>query len=212
MNEPKCWDAMHVFHHLARDVFLVQIVYRWDVGRVEIHKFQNLVQVMFWPIIRTDKRYVGCKYTNFITSSGIFQALFVSDRLYVKCQNTSSFRWSKSSLSPIFSTVKSLFVRNYTNFITFREQIKKFDYFEWMLASVFIQHRYAGVFTKVPIIWCVTWINTMKLHVELNKGFYSVGSGNNWCSFSAKIELCRNPMHEFLQLEKFILRYEMQHR
>ena len=38
---------MHVFHHLARDVFLVQIVYRWDVGRVEIHKFQNLVQVMF---------------------------------------------------------------------------------------------------------------------------------------------------------------------
>jgi len=29
--------------------------------------------------------------------------------------------------------------------MTFREQINKFDYFVGMLASVFIQHRYAGV-------------------------------------------------------------------
>jgi len=52
---------------------------------------------MFRPIIRTDKTFVGCKYTNFITSSAIFQSLFVSDRLYVKFQNTSCFGWSKSS-------------------------------------------------------------------------------------------------------------------
>jgi len=65
---------------------------------VKIHKIQNFVQVMFRPIIRTDKTYVGCKYTNFITSSGIFQALIISDPLYVECQNTSCFDLSKSSL------------------------------------------------------------------------------------------------------------------
>jgi len=89
---------MHVFHHLARVVFLVQILYRWDVGRVEIHKFSEFVASYVLTIIRTDKTYVGCKYTNFIITSGIFQALFVSDRLYVKCQYTSFFGWSKSSL------------------------------------------------------------------------------------------------------------------
>ena len=62
---------------------------------MKIHKIQNFVQVMFRPIIRTDKTYVGCKYTNFITSSGIFQALIVSDRLYDECQNTSFLGWSK---------------------------------------------------------------------------------------------------------------------
>jgi len=65
---------------------------------VQTHKIQNFEQVMFRPIIITYKTYVGCKYTNFITSSGIFQALIVSDRLYVKCQNTSCFGSSKSSL------------------------------------------------------------------------------------------------------------------
>jgi len=48
---------------------------------------QNFVQVMFGAIIRTDKTYVGYKYGNFIISDGIFQALFVSDRLYVKFQS-----------------------------------------------------------------------------------------------------------------------------
>jgi len=52
----------------------------------------------FRTIIRTNKTYVGCKYTNFITSSGIFQAFFVSVRLYVKCINTSCFGCSKWSL------------------------------------------------------------------------------------------------------------------
>jgi len=65
---------------------------------VQIHKIQNFVQVMFRPIIRKVKTYVGCKYSNFITSSPFFQALIVSDRLYVKCHNTSCFGWSKSSL------------------------------------------------------------------------------------------------------------------
>jgi len=34
--------------------------------------------------MRTDKMYVVCTYTNFITSSGIFQVLFVTDRLDLK--------------------------------------------------------------------------------------------------------------------------------
>ena len=50
------------------------------------------------PIFSTDKTNIVRKYTNFITSSEIFQALFVSDRLYVKCQNTSCFSWCKSNL------------------------------------------------------------------------------------------------------------------
>jgi len=37
--------------------------------RVQIHEFQNLVQVMFRPIFRTDKKYVECIYTNLITWS-----------------------------------------------------------------------------------------------------------------------------------------------
>jgi len=89
---------MHVLHHLTRVVFRVQIVFRLNVGRMQIHKFQNFVQVMFRPIIGTDMKYIECKYTAFITSSGIFQALFVSVRLYFKCQNTSCFGWSKSCL------------------------------------------------------------------------------------------------------------------
>jgi len=88
--------------------------------------------------MRTAKMYVVCKYTSFITSSGIFQALFVTDWLYVKCQNTSCFGWSKSSLQPMFITVKVLFVRTYTNFKTFREQITEFDIkCLWWLQSLF---------------------------------------------------------------------------
>ena len=68
---------------------------------MQIHKIQNFVHVMFRPTIRRDNTYVGCKYTYFITSSGIFQALIVSDRLYVKCQNTSCFGWSKSFVAHI---------------------------------------------------------------------------------------------------------------
>ena len=99
---------------------------------------------MFRPIIRTDKTYVVCKYTNFITSSEIFKALFLSDMLYVKFQNAPCFSWSKSNLWPIFSTVKLPFVRIYTNFKTFPEQINEFDHFVRMVASVFIEHRYDG--------------------------------------------------------------------
>jgi len=41
--------------------------------------------------------YVECKYTKLITSSEtIFQALFFKDGLYVKCQETCCFGWSKS--------------------------------------------------------------------------------------------------------------------
>ena len=117
------------------------IGYRQDVGRVQLHKIQDVVQVMCRPKISSDKTYVGNKYTNFITSSGIIHALFVSDRLYVKDQNASCFGWSKSSLQPIFSTVKLLFVRNYTNYKTFREQKNQLDHFVRVVASFFIEHE-----------------------------------------------------------------------
>jgi hypothetical protein len=94
----KCRYAMIVFHHLARVMFRFVIRYRYYVGRVRLHRIQNFVQVMFRPKISTDKTYVECKYKSLITSIGIIQALFVSDRLYVKCQNTSCFGWSNSSL------------------------------------------------------------------------------------------------------------------
>ena len=99
---------------------------------------------MIRPIIRTDKTYVVYKHTNFITSSEIFKALFVSDRLYVKFQNTPCFSWSKSNLQPILNTIKLPFVRIYTNFKTFPEQINEFDHFVRMVASVLMEHRYAG--------------------------------------------------------------------
>jgi len=36
------------------------------------------------------------------------------------------------------------FVGNYTNFKIFLEQINEFDHFVRMVASVFMEHRYAG--------------------------------------------------------------------
>jgi len=38
MNVPKRWEAMHVFHYLARVMFWIQRVYSEDVGRKQIHK------------------------------------------------------------------------------------------------------------------------------------------------------------------------------
>jgi len=76
---------------------------------VQIHKMKNFVQVSFRPLISTDKTYVGCKYTKYITSSG-----------------------------------RLLFFRNYTNFMTFREEIYEFVHFVRMVASAFIEHRSAG--------------------------------------------------------------------
>jgi len=89
---------MHVFHYLAWVMFCIEGVHREDLVRVQIHKMQTTVPVKFRHITSTDKTYVVCKYAYFITSSGIYQALLVSDRLYIKCQNTSGFGWSKSSL------------------------------------------------------------------------------------------------------------------
>jgi len=54
-------------HHLARVTFRAQILLRYDVGRVQTPEFQNYVQVMFRPIIRTDKKYVERQYSIFIT-------------------------------------------------------------------------------------------------------------------------------------------------
>jgi len=43
---------------------------------------------------------------------------FITDMLNVKRQNTIPLRWIKSSLWPIFSTVKVQVVPNYRNLIT----------------------------------------------------------------------------------------------
>jgi hypothetical protein len=71
---------MHVFRNLARVMFSVESI---QIGCRSSANSQNVefVQVMFRPTTRTGKTYVGCKYTHFITSSGNFRALFVSDRL-----------------------------------------------------------------------------------------------------------------------------------
>jgi len=67
---------------------------------VQIHEFQNYEQAIFRPVITPGKKYAECQYTNFITRSETsFHALYVTDRLYVKRQNTSSFSCSKSCFS-----------------------------------------------------------------------------------------------------------------
>jgi len=66
--------------------------------------------------------------------------------------------------------------------------------------------------TKVPVSSFGTCINILKLHVERHKGLYEVGSSYNWRTISAKKDLSRAPIHEFIQLSQFILRNEMQHR
>jgi len=43
-----------------------------------------------------------------------------------------------------------------------------------------------------------TCIDTIKLHVERHKAFYSVGLGNNRFSISAKMDIGRDLIHEFL--------------
>jgi len=58
-------------HHLARVMFRGQILHRKAVGRVQTAEFQNYKQVMFRPIIRTDK-YVERQYIIFITLCEIF--------------------------------------------------------------------------------------------------------------------------------------------
>jgi len=70
-----------------------------------------------------------------ISSLGVrrFHALFVTDRLYYKGQNTTSFSCSKSCLYPLFGTVKMQILRNSTNFITCRK-------------SRFLTNDYAGCF------------------------------------------------------------------
>jgi len=47
----------------------------------------------------------------------------------VNRQNTTSLRWSKSCLSPIFNTVKVQVVRNYTNFITCKRTCSLTNYY-----------------------------------------------------------------------------------
>ena len=70
---------------------------------------------------------------------------------------------------------------------------------EWLLHSL--------LSTKVQNIWCGTCIITIKLLIERLKAFYSVISSNNLCSFSVKIYLVRDLIHEFLS--RCITYYDM---
>jgi len=62
-------------HHLVRVMFRGQILHRKAVGRVQTPEFQNYKQVMFRPIIRTDKKYVERQYIIFITLCEILPCL-----------------------------------------------------------------------------------------------------------------------------------------
>jgi len=65
-------------------MFRVQIMHRYAVGSVQTPEFQNYVQVMFRPIIRTDKKYVERRYTIFITlGKTLFHAFFVTYRCVI---------------------------------------------------------------------------------------------------------------------------------
>jgi hypothetical protein len=162
-NWPKEWTEILIPYARISSIRAIHVL-SWDIVqivRVQIHKIQNFLQVMFTPLIRTDKTYVGCKYTNFITSSGISQALVAFDRLYVECQNTSCFVSNRSILWPIFITVELLFVRNYTNFKNFLENINELDHFVRMVVSVFMENRYIGVWARKYKRFDVTHASTL---------------------------------------------------
>ena len=82
-------------HYLARIMFQAHILYRQAVCRVQTPEFQNYVQVMFRPIIRSDKKYVERINTIFINQSEtFFHAFYVTDLRY----DTIYVSWIKSGL------------------------------------------------------------------------------------------------------------------
>jgi len=69
-------------HYLERFMFRAQILHRWFVCRVQKPLYQNNVQVMFRPIIRSDK-YFERQNTIFITLCEVFfHAFYVKDMRY----------------------------------------------------------------------------------------------------------------------------------
>jgi len=49
-----------------------------------------------------------------------------------------------SQICSPYSAQLTLFVRKYTNYKTFEEQIYEFEHFVQMVASVIMDHRYGG--------------------------------------------------------------------
>jgi len=58
-----------LFHFHSRVMIPVHVQYRQTEIQTNHTQFLDLVQVMFKPIFRRGKMYVGCQYTNFITCS-----------------------------------------------------------------------------------------------------------------------------------------------
>jgi len=82
-------------HYLARIKFRAQILHRESACREQIPEFQNYVQVIFRPIIRSDKKYVERLNTIFISfCETFFHAFYVTDLFY----DTISVSWIKSCL------------------------------------------------------------------------------------------------------------------
>jgi len=68
-------------HHIERVMFRAQILHREAVGRVQTPEFHNYKQVIFRPIIRTDKKHVERRYTIFITlCETFFHAFYVTEK------------------------------------------------------------------------------------------------------------------------------------
>jgi len=67
-------------HHLARVIFRDQILHKLAVGREETPEFKNYVQIMFRPIIRTDKAFVNDNIQFWSLCVRFFPAFFVTDR------------------------------------------------------------------------------------------------------------------------------------
>ena len=83
-------------HHLARVMFRGQILHRQAVCRVQTPEFQSYVQVMFRPIIRTEKKYVERQFTIFITlCETFFNAFYFTDMRY----DTIFISWIKCFVS-----------------------------------------------------------------------------------------------------------------
>jgi len=90
-------------HNLARMMFRAQILHRYAVRRVQTTEFQNYVQVMCRPIIRSDRKYVERINTIFIAlCETFFHAFYVTDLRY----DTIFVSWIKSCLKLIISARK----------------------------------------------------------------------------------------------------------
>ena len=90
-------------HHLARVMFPSQILHRQAVGRVQTTEFQNYKQVMFRPIITTNKKYIERQYTIFITLFDIFPCLLRRRQMHY---DTTSVSWRKACLQLILNKLR----------------------------------------------------------------------------------------------------------